>query len=232
MPKRTPKDLVKALTRTCIQALEAAVVFAVERRHYDVTPSHLLLGLLQDRASDFTTILALHRLDLEAVRAALETQCKELPVGNSGKPIFSLVLLQWIDDSLEQVTLPAEETAVRSGALFTQLWREPARYGGYALVRALRALPNGERLAILPLGELAKEEGEARKNVRPPPPRLERRVVAHQAAAGEDLVSVARRYAVDAEELARENGVAVDWIAPEAGQLLRVQVLAWLFPLG
>jgi ATP-dependent Clp protease ATP-binding subunit ClpA len=230
MQKRTPKDLVKALTRTCIQALEAAAVTAVERRHYEITPAHLLIGLLQERGSDFTTLLALHHLDLDAVRTALEAQCKELPAGSAGKPIFSQVLMQWVDDSLEHVTLPAGETAVRSGALFTQLWREPARYGGYALVRALRALPNGERLAILPLGELAKEEGEARKNPRPPPPRLDRRVIAHHATAGEDLVSVARRYAVDAEELARDNSLSVDWTAPEAGYLLRVQVLAQLFP--
>jgi len=126
--------------------------------------------------------------------------------------------------------VPAGETAVRSGALFTQLWREPASYGENALVRALRALPNGARLAVVPLGELAKEDAEARTNARPPPPRLERRLISHQAVAGEDLIAVARRYAVDAEELARDNDLTLGWTAPDSGQTLRIQVLAQLFP--
>jgi type VI secretion system protein VasG len=230
MLKRSPKDLVKALTRTSIRALEAAVLIGVEHRHQEVTVAHLVLGLLKDRGADFTTLLALHRLDLDAVKAALEAQCKPLPNGNSGKPTFSPLLLQWIEDSLEQVTLPAGETAVRSGALFTELLLHPYRYGANTLVNSLRAMPNGGRLAVVPLGDLAKEEAEARTPARLPPPRLERRLLSHRAAAGEDLLTVARLYAVDAEEIARDNDLPLRWCAPEAGHTLRVQVLTELFP--
>ncbi len=227
MAIREATALLKALTATCILAMQAAAALSVARRNYEIGLPHFLLALLSDDGSDLATLFAIHQFDRDQVKAVLERHCDELPTGNSARPTFSPLLLQWFDDSLSNVTLPSGATRIRSAALLSTLLHDPARYQAAAIVAPWLDPPNGKVLSVIPL---AKEAAEAVTKPLASQPGLERRWLSHPAAEGEDLHAIARRYAVDVEDVAQENALRLDWSAPEAGCIVRVRVLTKLFP--
>ena len=95
-----------------------------------------------------------------------------------------------------------------------------------AFKRALGALPVGADIAKLDAKTLATLAESAEASVAPAPvvPRLPRENIDHPVATGEDLLAIARRYAVDVEDLARLNGIGVhDALAP--GSHVKVSAL-------
>ena len=252
MIKSSPKDLVRALTPTCAKALGTAVVRCVKANHHEATIEHFLLALLEDRGSDFSMLVALHGFERGAVQAALEKASAAHPPGHAERPTFSVPLLQLFDDTLHDVTFPAGHTGVRSGDLLGQLLRDPSRYAAEALATRLAALPSRAALTAVPLGDLAKETRESAdldggsapaSSSSPPedgghprrrdPPayatvtRRPRAVVVHRVLEGEDLLAIARRYALDVEEVALANHLGLT-DPLRVGSTLELRVLSEL----
>jgi hypothetical protein len=138
--KLDPKTLVKLLTRTCVGALESAVMLAVNRRHREVTSGHFLRAMLDDASSDVPLMLASHGLESAPSLRALEDFLGALPGDHTGKPVFAPDLLQLIEDAWEGLSKPRRETRVRSGVLLVQLTRDAGQHGGGRLSSLLQAL--------------------------------------------------------------------------------------------
>jgi type VI secretion system protein VasG len=160
--KSDVEDLVRRLTPTSIGALETAAMLAIDGQHHEVRAEHLLLGLLAARSSDVATLVALHGIDPLAVRAVLQQRCASLRAGNRSRPIFARALMRLLDDAYWNVTVAAGARRIRSAAILATLLGDPERYEVSLLVRQLRKLRHGKRLAVLPLGDLTKEAREAR----------------------------------------------------------------------
>ncbi len=249
MIKSSPKDLVHALTSTCAKALGTAMVRCVKANHHEATIEHFLLALLDDRGSDFSLLVALHGFERGAVHGALEQVSAARSPERSERPTFSAPLLQLFDDTLHDVTLPAGRTGVRSGDLLGQLLGDPSRYGADALAARLAALPSRAALTAVPLGDLAKEARESANldggnapASGPPPPsadlrrhppseapaaRRPRAVVMHRVMEGEDLLAIARRYALDVEDVAIANHLGIT-DPLRVGSTLELRVLSEL----
>lgn len=222
------KDLIKLLTRTCMTALESAVGRCVQARHYEVTVDHFLLGLLDEQGSDLSTVLALHRADAGQVREVVERSLRPLRTGNEGKPVFAPLLLQLIEDAYLQVTAGTGDRRVRSGALLVRLLQDPSRYGDQATIARLGKLMRLDTsFAREPcMLEASTEAREAKLDApKPEPPRLPRRTIFHRVEVGDTLLTVAQRYAVDWEDVARHNGLDLH-ARLEPGSRVQVRVLA------
>lgn len=94
-----PRTLLRKLNTTCTKAFEAAASSCVSHRHYEVTVEHVLMALLEDPQSDVTSALAHYNVNAEVLHATLGRYIGEMKSGNPGKPTFSTLLLEWIQDA-------------------------------------------------------------------------------------------------------------------------------------
>src|SRR5688572_24508286 len=123
-----PRLLLRKLNGTCTKALEAAASHCVSQRQYEVTPEHLLLALLDDAESDVASAFAHYQIDVVTTRATLQRYVGDLRKGNAGKPVFSVLLFEWIQDSWVYASTELGEATLRSGALLVRLVLAPSRY--------------------------------------------------------------------------------------------------------
>src|SRR5512140_427900 len=95
-----PKSLLRKLNATCTRALEGAASACIGSRHYEVTVEHVLLALMDDLESDVTAILEHYKIDGAHARGQLQRYLSDLRSGNAGKPVFSTLLFEWVQDAL------------------------------------------------------------------------------------------------------------------------------------
>lgn len=123
-----PKSIIKRLTRPCTAALEAGVVQCVNARHYEVTLEHVMLALLDDANSDIAFLVMHYDLDPSQLRSTLQRSLEDLRTGNAGKPVFSPMMLEWMQDSWLTGSVDYGYQKIRSGVLFLRLVQQPTRY--------------------------------------------------------------------------------------------------------
>src|SRR5690348_7695768 len=93
-----PRALLKKLNPTCTKAFENAASACVSSRHYEVTVEHALMALLDDPETDVNAILAHFKIDATHARGQLQRYLGDLRSGNAGKPVFSPLLWEWVQD--------------------------------------------------------------------------------------------------------------------------------------
>ena len=153
-----PRALFKKLTPTCTRALEAAAGACVTGQHYEVTVEHLFSALLDDRESDVAVVLDHFRIDRPTVQNAVKRSLRDLRTGNAGKPVFSTLLLELMQDGWVYASTELGEGSIRSGALLVRILQAPTKYMPNEL-QALEAVPRDD--VRKNLGTLAAASGEA-----------------------------------------------------------------------
>lgn len=153
-----PRTLLRKLNTTCTKAFEAAASSCVSHRHYEVTVEHVLMALLEDPQSDVTSALAHYNVNAEVFHATLGRYIGEMKSGNPGKPTFSTLLLEWIQDAWIYASTELGDTLLRSGALLVRLVQSPNRYLPVEFP-ALEQIPRDELRKDLPV--IAAMSGEA-----------------------------------------------------------------------
>ncbi|MBT0123514.1 type VI secretion system ATPase TssH [Vibrio campbellii] len=129
-------SLIQRLHPIAKVALEDAAALAVSEKANEVQIEHYLLSLLERPNSDFDVLLShfdcSENLLRQSVRSTLDTNAK----GNGSKPVFSALLIEWLQESWLVSSLDLSETQIRSGALLLTLVSNPLRYGqnGYASI--------------------------------------------------------------------------------------------------
>ena len=123
-----PRTLIAKLNPTCRRAFERAAGSSVTARQREVTVEHVLLALLDERESDLVALLEHYRVDATHARAALQKYVGELAAGNSGRPVFSPTLFEWLQDAWVQASAELGEAALRSSSLLLRLLLAPLRY--------------------------------------------------------------------------------------------------------
>ncbi len=115
------KSLLSLLNSYCTRSLEAAAGLCVSRTHYEVTVEHLLLKLLDDPQADLALILRQFDIEPGKVQKELDRTLEEFKTGNAAKPVFSPLLMEWIQESWLMASVDLGESRVRSGALIISL---------------------------------------------------------------------------------------------------------------
>jgi type VI secretion system protein VasG len=153
-----PRALLGKLNATCTRALEGAVSACMSSRHYEVTVEHLLTALLDEQQSDVRVLLGGYSIDVGSVRGGLQHALGDLRSGNAGKPVFSSLLLECLQDAWLYVSAELGETKIRSGAILVRIALTSSRYMP-SEVPALAGLPRDELRKNLAV--LAATSGEA-----------------------------------------------------------------------
>ncbi|MGI2865767.1 type VI secretion system ATPase TssH [Vibrio alginolyticus] len=133
-------SLIQRLHPIAKVALEDAAALAVSEKANEVQIEHYLLSLLERPNSDFDVLLShfdcSENLLRQSVRSTLDTNAK----GNGSKPVFSALLIEWLQESWLVSSLDLSETQIRSGALLLTLVSNPLRYGQHGYASVLEAV--------------------------------------------------------------------------------------------
>lgn len=133
-------SLIQRLHPIAKVALEDAAALAVSEKANEVQIEHYLLSLLERPNSDFDVLLShfdcSENLLRQSVRSTLDTNAK----GNGSKPVFSALLIEWLQESWLGSSLDLSETQIRSGALLLTLVSNPLRYGQHGYASILEAV--------------------------------------------------------------------------------------------
>ncbi|TFG91153.1 MAG: type VI secretion system ATPase TssH, partial [Syntrophobacterales bacterium] len=119
------KNLLALLNPLCTRSLEGAAGLCVSRSHYEVTVEHLFAKLLEEPQGDLQLILRHFEVDPLLVQRSLERTLEAFHSGNTGKPVFSPLLIQWCQDSWLISSIDLSQRQIRSGALLAALLAKP-----------------------------------------------------------------------------------------------------------
>lgn len=158
-----PAALLRRLNHFCMQSLESAAGVSLSRGHYEVTVEHLLSQLVADPHADIHLVLVHYGVDSSRLVAALQRHLEAQRGGNSGRPVFSPMLLAWLRDAWLLASVELHLPAVRSGALLAALLLEPYTYTAGAYLDVLDDIPRDElrhRLITVASGS-SEDEGRA-----------------------------------------------------------------------
>ncbi len=154
------KSLLKRLTKNCVAALEAGATQAVQARHYEITIEHFLLALLDDASSDIAFIVSHYDLNPSQLRSSLQRGLDDLRTGNSGRPTFSPVLLEWMQDAWLVGSVDLGFSKIRSGTLFLRLVQQPNKYSTSGIGAQLEGIPREDMKKQLPTILSGSKEGD------------------------------------------------------------------------
>lgn len=115
------RSLLERMNAFCTGALEGAAGLCVSRTHYEVTVEHCLSRLLEETRSDMTLLLKQADVDVNALKWAIGLDIDALRTGNSGRPVFSPLLIEWLQDAWLVSSINYQENLIRSGAMLSAL---------------------------------------------------------------------------------------------------------------
>lgn len=132
------KPLLARLNPYCTQALEGAAGLCLSHSNYEVTVEHFFSKLLEDLQADFSLILRQGDLDAALAKRAIDQAIEDFRTGNSGKPVFSPLLLELIQDAWLASSINLLEPRIRSGALLLAFLSRAAFFASGSYVDMLK----------------------------------------------------------------------------------------------
>jgi len=134
------KPLVGRLNSFSRQALENGVGQCVSRSHYEITVEHLVGKLLDDPQADIPLLLRQYGIDAGQLKRSIELAIEEMKTGNTGKPAFSPLLLELLQDAWLIASVNLSEPRIRSGSVLLAFLARATYYATGDYAEPLRTL--------------------------------------------------------------------------------------------
>lgn len=103
MPTETPaqdfRSLVARFDENCIRHLQGAMALCGSRTHFEITPDHFMLRLLDETTGDVQQIFTTFKVDRAPLRRAIQKVLDALPTGHRAKPVVSPKLKEVIQSA-------------------------------------------------------------------------------------------------------------------------------------
>ncbi len=134
------KPLVGRLNAFTKQGLEDGVGLCVSRSHYEITVEHLLAKLFDNVQADVALLLRQNGVDAALVKRGIDRALEDMRTGNAGKPAFSPLLLELMQDAWLIASVNLGESRIRSGAILLAFLARASYYATGDYAEPLRAL--------------------------------------------------------------------------------------------
>jgi len=134
------KLLLARLNPFCTRSLEAAAGLCVSRTHYEVTVEHMVAKLLEEPQADISLVLRNFEIDSGRLAQSLDRTLEEFQTGNAAKPVFSPLLMEWLQESWLIGSVDLTERKIRSGILLMTLLKNPGRFASGAYLDHLNSI--------------------------------------------------------------------------------------------
>ena len=119
------RRLVNRFDPNAVQYFQGAMSLCATRTHYEVSPEHLLMRLLDEAAGDLTAIFNTFRVDRAQIRRAVGRVLDEMPANHRGKPALSPKLIE-LFQSAEVMADELGFPAIRTGHLLLAFVLNPS----------------------------------------------------------------------------------------------------------
>ncbi|HWL92111.1 MAG TPA: type VI secretion system ATPase TssH [Phycisphaerae bacterium] len=83
------RSLLARFDESCVRHLQGAMSLCGSRSHFEITPDHFMLRLLDETTGDVQQIFSTFKVDRGSIRRAIQRVLDALPTGHSGKPVIS-----------------------------------------------------------------------------------------------------------------------------------------------
>jgi type VI secretion system protein VasG len=123
------KNLTNKLNKFCKDSLTKAAGICVTRGNYEVTVEHFLMAMIDSSTADIQIILRNFEIDPARLIRLIDRDAESLRTGNTGRPTFSPILLDWVQDAWVFASVEYNMNDIRSGVLLTTMIFNLARYG-------------------------------------------------------------------------------------------------------
>lgn len=122
-----PKALMGRLNAFCTRAFTTAAGVCMSRANYEVTVEHVVQVLLEDTKSDAVQILNHYEIDPNRVVRGVTKTIEGFKTGNSGRPVFSPILFDWLKEAWLYASLEYGQAEIRSANLLQAILGKPGR---------------------------------------------------------------------------------------------------------
>lgn len=122
------QTLIASLNANTHQALEDAAGLCVSQSGYEITIEHLLVKALEQPATDLYYLLSHYRIDRSELSTLLNRQFDRQRTSTASYPVFSPLLLEWIQDTWTLSSLEYKQQKIRTGCLLLTALKNPGRY--------------------------------------------------------------------------------------------------------
>jgi len=134
------RGILKRLNPFCKNSLEAAAGVCVSRTHYEVTVEHLWMKLLDNPQSDIFLILRNFDIEPSRLSKTIGQTLEGVKAGNTARPVFSQLLLNWLEEAWLFSSIELEEAMIRSGALLLAFISRPLQFASGPYLDLLRPI--------------------------------------------------------------------------------------------
>ncbi len=134
------KPLVGRLNAFTKQSLEDGVGLCVSRSHYEITVEHLLVKLFDNVQADVALLLRQNGVDAALIKRGIDRALEDMRTGNAGKPAFSPLLLELMQDAWLIASVNLGEARIRSGTVLLAFLARASYYATGDYAEPLRAL--------------------------------------------------------------------------------------------
>jgi len=134
------KSLLLHLNSICTNTLQSAAGLCISRTHYEISVEHFTSKLLDNQRSDWPLIFQYFNLDTIRLHKALDAALEEYKTGNSGKPVFSPLFLDLIQDAWLIASVDLEERSIRSGAILLAFLSKPNLFASGRYIDFLKTI--------------------------------------------------------------------------------------------
>ena len=132
--------LVERLEPTCRDALVGATGECVTRGHYEVAIEHVSLAMLERPDEELRAVLDAFEIDRNRLQLCLRRSLDARARGNTGRPVFSPFLIEWLMDAWLIGSIEFGREAIGAAALWAALAARSDRFLG---VEAAEILDRG-----------------------------------------------------------------------------------------
>ncbi|MCI5122373.1 MAG: type VI secretion system ATPase TssH, partial [Candidatus Electrothrix sp. AUS4] len=192
------KLLLERLNPFCTRSLEAAAGLCMARTHYEVTLEHFLCKLVEEERTDIPLILRHYGIDAGKFSQGLDAVLEEFRAGNAAKPVFSPILMEWLQEAWLIASVDLGEENLRSGVLLLTLLKTPTRFASGPFL---------DLLASVSFDELKKDFWSiVRESAEQPTAGAGRDGEGKESAVPQDATALGK-YCVDFTEKARQGEI-------------------------
>eukprot|EP01029_Cantina_marsupialis_P020139 TRINITY_DN469_c0_g1_i1.p1 TRINITY_DN469_c0_g1~~TRINITY_DN469_c0_g1_i1.p1 ORF type:complete len:745 (-),score=151.77 TRINITY_DN469_c0_g1_i1:48-2282(-) len=133
------KDLVNSLDLNTKKYLEQAAQRCVQRGGSEIIIEDVLYSMLENSSSVFRAVLEQYKIDFQEVFNAVQASTKQSST-ESGNPIFSNILVQWLEDSYLTSKVSLSLNEITESSLILSLFDNGIKYSNTAYFKHLKQI--------------------------------------------------------------------------------------------
>ncbi|MDH5378256.1 MAG: AAA family ATPase, partial [Gammaproteobacteria bacterium] len=122
------RALIGKLNPFSKKMLEAAAGMCIGRGNYEITIEHFLFECLDDPGADISKILKHYDIEISRFKRQIQLSIDSQKSGNSGKPVFSRLLMELLEDAWLVSSLELSQTNLRTGTIFLAMLGRSNRF--------------------------------------------------------------------------------------------------------